>query len=101
MSETPIASGTIRLRTDRISFVEVDGRQLILDSRRSVYYAVNETGLHLWSALRKGTTEAELRRMLIEDHGAGEAEASADIVKFLKQLDDHGLLTRSPLPIIS
>jgi hypothetical protein len=39
--------------------------------------------------------------MLIEDHGAGEAEASADIVKFLKQLDDHGLLTRSPLPLIS
>ena len=101
MSDTPNPSGTIRLRTDRISFVEVDGRQLILDSRRSVYYAVNETGLHLWSALRTGTTEAELRRMLIEDHGAGEAEASADIVKFLKQLDDHGLLTRSPLPLIS
>jgi Coenzyme PQQ synthesis protein D (PqqD) len=101
MSDTPDPSGTIRLRTDRISFVEVDGRQLILDSRRSVYYAVNATGLHLWSALRKGTTEAELRRMLIEDHGADEGEAGADIAKFLKQLDDHGLLTRSPLPLMS
>jgi hypothetical protein len=101
MSDTPTAPGTIRLRTDRISFVEVNGRQLILDSRRSVYYAVNETGLHLWSALRKGTTETELRRMLIEDHGAGEAEASTDIAKFLKQLDDHGLLTRTPAPLTS
>src|SRR5450432_3569478 len=101
MSDTPNPSGTIRLRTDRISFVEVDGRQLILDSRRSVYYAVNETGMHLWSALRKGTSEAELRRMLIEDHAAGVEEAAVDITKFLKQLDDHGLLTRSPVPLIT
>jgi hypothetical protein len=101
MSDTPTEFETIRLRTDRISFVEVDGRQLILDARRSVYYAVNETALHLWSALRKGATEAELRRMLIDDHGAGEEEAAIDIAKFLKQLDDHGLLVRSPAPLTS
>jgi hypothetical protein len=100
MSESHDPPGTIRL-TDRISFVEIEGRQFLLDSRRSTYYAVNETGMQLWSALRKGATEAELRRMLIEELGGPEESASSDIARFLKQLDDHGLLIRSPAPLTS
>lgn len=100
MSAIPAAPGTIRLRTDRIEFVEVGGRQAILDSRRSVYYAVNETGLQLWSALRIGATEADLRRMLINAHGVSDETAANDIAAFLDQLQQHGLLNRSTAPLI-
>jgi hypothetical protein len=97
----PPTPGTIRLRTDRIEFVEVEGRQVVLDSRRSIYFAVNETGMQLWSALRKGTTEAELRRMLVDAHGVSEAIAAVDIAAFLAQLEEHGLLNRVTTPLIS
>jgi hypothetical protein len=100
MTDIPAMPGTIRLRTDRIDFVEVEGRQVILDSRRSVYYSVNETGLQLWSALRTDTTETELRRILIEAHGVSEETAAKDIAAFLNQLEQHGLLTRTPAPVI-
>jgi len=86
---------TIRLRTDRISFVEVDGKQVILDTRHSVYYAVNETGGQLWLALRTGATEADLRRILMEAHGVTEETATLDIAAFLHQLEEHGLIVRS------
>jgi hypothetical protein len=100
MTDIPAMPGTIRLRTDRIEFVEVEGRQVILDSRRSVYYSVNETGLQLWSALRTDTTETELRRILIEAHGVSEETAARDIAAFLNQLEQHGLLSRAPAHVI-
>jgi DeoR/GlpR family transcriptional regulator of sugar metabolism len=50
--------------------------------------------------LRTDTTETELRRMLIEAHGVSEETAARDIAAFLNQLEQHGLLTRAPAPVI-
>lgn len=82
----------MRLRDDRVEFVDVEGEVVVLDTAKSLYYSVNETGVKLWLALRDGTTEQALRRLLVEENGISEDKAAADVTAFLGELDAAGLL---------
>lgn len=82
----------MRLRDDRVEFVDVEGEVVVLDTAKSLYYSVNETGVKLWLALRDGTTEHALRRLLVEENGISEDKAAADVTAFLGELDAAGLL---------
>jgi hypothetical protein len=92
MSEFENAGAPVQLRSDRVEFVDVGGEVVVLDAVQLLYYSVNESGAHLWAALRAGATPAELRRVLIENHGVSEDQAAADVAAFLEQLDSAGLL---------
>jgi hypothetical protein len=85
----------LKLRTERLEFVQVDGEVVVLDSRRSLYYSVNETGGRLWTALRAGTTQTDLVRLLVEHHGVDANRARADVAAFVAQLAEAGLLDRT------
>jgi hypothetical protein len=82
----------VRLRDERIEFVNVEGEVVALDTAESLYYSVNETGVKLWIALRDGTTEQALQRLLVEEHGISEEKAAADVTAFLGELAAAGLL---------
>lgn len=85
----------VRLRADGVEFVDVEGEVAVLDAVQLLYYSVNDSGVYLWPALRDGTTEDGLRRMLVDEHGLSEEKAAADVNAFLQQLDKVGLLDRS------
>jgi hypothetical protein len=85
----------IKLRRERLEFVQVDGEVVVLDSRDSLYYSVNGSGGELWSALRAGTTESDLAQLLIDRHGIEAIRARADVTAFVTQLTEAGLLERS------
>lgn len=53
---------------------------------------LNDTGLKLWEALRRGTDEAELIKLLCERYEVDEARARADVTAFLARLRDAGVL---------
>lgn len=92
MSEPAQGEETLRLRVERLEFVDVEGELVVLDTRRSLYYSVNESGGRLWAALRAGTNRSELRQILMDTHGLSEEKATADLTTFLEQLDSAGLL---------
>jgi chromosome segregation ATPase len=94
MSDSPTGERLLKLHTERLEFVNVDGEVVVLDKRRSMYYGVNETGGRLWSALREGATEAELLQILVDEHDVTQEQAAADLAAFVQQLDDAGLLER-------
>jgi hypothetical protein len=85
----------LKLRRERLEFVQVDGEVVVLDSRESLYYSVNESGGELWTALRAGTTESDLAQLLIEHHGIDAIRARADVTAFVTQLTEAGLLDRT------
>jgi hypothetical protein len=89
-------SPRLQLRADGLECMEVDGEVVLVDTNRSVYYAVNATGGSLWTPLRAGTTEVELRRVLVDERGVSEERAAADVAAFLAQLTAAGLLDRAP-----
>jgi len=85
-------SGQIRLRSDDLSWREVEGEAIILDLSTQSYLSLNGTALTLWRALERGATTQELSARLVEDHGATPDEADRDAAAFVDSLRERGLL---------
>lgn len=52
---------------------------------------LNETGYFLWQKLAAGTDKDSLLKDMLGEYDVDEAVASADIDRFIKQLEDAGL----------
>jgi len=87
----------VRLRSDRLHWLQADGEVVALDETSLVYLNANPTGALLWATLAKGTTRDELVRTLLADYEIDEATAGIDVDSFLAELDSHGLLEHGPL----
>ena len=84
----------LRLRGDRLHWLESDGEVVALDEESLVYLNANPTGSVLWQALARGTTRDELVRALLAEFDVDETTATNDVDRFLADLDARGLLER-------
>jgi Coenzyme PQQ synthesis protein D (PqqD) len=85
----------LRLRESDLHWREIDGEIVALEARGSTYVAANGAGTLLWRALSDGTTREALVDELVRAYGIEREQASADTDRFLAQLDEQGLLSRS------
>lgn len=85
---------TIRLRADRLHWLESDGEVVALDEAALVYLNANPSGTVLWQALADGTTREALVQRLLAEFDVGEAAAREDVDRFVTELDARGLLER-------
>ena len=76
-----------------ISWQDVDGEVVILDSRGRKYYTVNESAVPLWLLLTGGTTRDEMVDLLTTTHGLERGRVEQDVDVFLDQLRTKRLLT--------
>ena len=76
-----------------ISWQDVDGEVVILDSRGLKYYTVNESAVPLWRLLTGGTTRDEMVDLLTTTHGLERSRVEQDVDVFLDQLRVQRLLT--------
>lgn len=53
---------------------------------------VNETGSFLFNLLKNNVTEEELVKSLISEYDVSENIAKQDVAKFLKKLEDAGVI---------
>jgi coenzyme PQQ synthesis protein D (PqqD) len=82
----------LRLRPDALSWREVDGELVAIDTLTSTYLGANPTGLLLWEALAAGATRDDLASRLVETYGIDRERAEADVDRFLEALRTRGLL---------
>lgn len=82
----------LRLRADRLQWLETEGEVVALDEHALVYLNTNPTGAVLWRALAEGTTRDELMRTLLDSFDVESATAEQDLDRFLADLDSRGLL---------
>lgn len=82
----------LRLRSDRLHWLESDGEVVALDEQSLLYLNANPTGALLWKALVAGTTRADLVRSLVAEFEVDEATAAQDVDRFLADLEARGLL---------
>jgi hypothetical protein len=87
-----MAETLFRLRADDLTWRAVDGEIMILDARGWSYLSVNRTGERLWLRIADGATRADLEAELVDAHGLDPVRAREDVVQFLSQLREHGLL---------
>lgn len=82
----------MKLRSDDITWREIDGDLVILDLRSSTYLTTNASGAFLMKELTEDRTQAELVRTLVDAFDLSPVQAEADVQSFLESLDEGGLL---------
>lgn len=82
----------LRLRADRLQWLEADEEVVALDERSLIYLNANPSGALLWRALAAGTTRDELVRKLFDTFDVDQPTAGRDVDRFLAELEARGLL---------
>lgn len=82
----------MQLRNEGVSWREIDGELVILDTVRSVYLTTNAAGTHLAKLLTAERSLDELADGLQEKYGIDRASAVADAEAFVAELRAKDLL---------
>lgn len=84
----------LRLRADRLQWLDAEGEIVALDEAALVYLAANGSGALLWKELARGTTRQALVARLAEAFSLDPEVAAVDTDRFLADLEQRGLLER-------
>jgi hypothetical protein len=82
----------MKLRTDGLSWREIEGETVVLDLRSSTYFRANRTGTFLLQALTEECDRSQLVERLAAAYALGPDLAERDVDAFLAVLDGRGLL---------
>lgn len=82
----------MQLRTEDITWQEIDGELVILDTARSVYLTTNVAGAQLAKLLTEERSLDDLTDALVSEYGIERETAQADVEVFVAELRDKGLL---------
>ncbi|MCM3660790.1 PqqD family protein [Georgenia satyanarayanai] len=82
----------MQLRSEGITWQEIDDELVILDTARSVYLTTNVAGAHLAKLLTEERSVAELADALVAEYGIDRSTAVADASAFAADLAAKGLL---------
>ncbi|MFI0793943.1 PqqD family protein [Micromonospora rubida] len=81
-----------RVRGDRVAWRAAGDETVLLDTRQSVYFALDRWAALLWPHLLAGATAAELTEVLVGQAPIGRERATADVSAFLADLTAADLL---------
>ena len=85
-------SRALRLRPGTVEWRRLEDEVVAVDTRNSVYMAVNRSGAVLWPMLLDGATRDELISRLSAAYDLQRAEAERDVDAFVQALEDQDLL---------
>ena len=83
---------TLRLRTDDLTWQELDGEIVVLDLRSSKYFVINGSGTHLWERLATDASTEDLANELATTYAVSSATAREHAAEFVRDLRHKGLL---------
>lgn len=89
-----LIGGTLRLRSDRFPWMQIEDEIVALDTTTSQYLSANPSAALLWHALVAGATRDDLVGSLVYRYAIDAATAGADVDRFLEALDRRGLIER-------
>lgn len=75
----------VRLR-EGLSIVEVDDGKVVLDTRRGVYWHLNQSAIAMIEELESGRPFDDLINQIVRETGAQESLARTDHLALLKEL---------------
>lgn len=82
----------MRIRTENVTWQEIDGELVILDLQKSTYLTTNAAGAVLAKHLTEDRTLDDLVTLLTSTFGIDSDTASRDAKAFLQQLETKDLL---------
>jgi hypothetical protein len=86
-------SSKLRVRSNDLSWRELDGAVVILDLAASRYLSITGTGAFLWRLLAEGSTVDLLVTAVLEEFDVDAMTARSDVTGFVEDLVGRGLVT--------
>jgi Coenzyme PQQ synthesis protein D (PqqD) len=83
----------MRLRTEGLSWRELDGETILLDLHSSMYLRANRTGTVILKALLEDCTREALLDRVAETYGMESGDVAVDVDAFVAELQGRGLLS--------
>ena len=87
-----MAAESLKLRSGRLEWRELEGEIVALDVGSSNYIAIQGSGVALWPLLVEGADRDRLVRELVERFGVSEEDAGRDVDAFLDDMRAQDLL---------
>jgi hypothetical protein len=82
------------LRNDTLATGEVDGEMVALDINRGQCFGMDSVGSELWALAGEPIAVGEIADSLAGRYDVGRDECLADILPFVSELIEEGLLSR-------
>lgn len=79
-----------------VVFRELEGEAVVLNLDTGIYFGLNATGLRMWQLIEQHRTLDRVLALLEREFDAPAAELEADLLAWVSQLEDQGLLRREP-----
>lgn len=83
---------TILKRKSGLMTANMNGSAVMMDIATGKYYNLGETGGHIWELLEQPTSLSDLLNALTAEYDVSPEQCKADVLAFLQQLADRGLL---------
>lgn len=82
----------MQIRTDGVTWQEIDGELVLLDLERSVYLTTNASGALLTKLLVEERSLDDLADALVTEFAIDRSDAVRDAQAFVDELTEHKLL---------
>ena len=87
-----LESATRLKQSDRQVSCNLNEEVAILNLDKAVYFGLAGVGAHIWQSLEQPRSVQEICKSITDNFEVSSAECQADVLKFLNQLQDVGLL---------
>jgi hypothetical protein len=89
----PIEPGSIVCRTDKILFADIDEEVVMMDIEQGTYFGMDEIASQIWNLIEEPIRVSDLCSALHESYEVSPDECLRDVLEFLDQLNEQGLLS--------
>jgi hypothetical protein len=86
-----INGSLIKRATDQIA-CDMDGELVLLDLNTGTYYGLDVLGARIWSLIGQPASVVSIRDAIVADYDVDDATCEKDILLFLKQMQEAGLI---------
>jgi hypothetical protein len=79
-----------------VVFRELEAEAVLLNLDTGIYFGLNATGVRMWQLIVEHRTLDRVLAALEREFDAPAAQLEADLLTWVSQLEDQGLLRREP-----
>lgn len=79
-------------RSDDLAFRVIQGEAIILTAKDRVIHTLNEVGTRIWELIDTGIKVGDLIAKICEEYEVDERQAERDVLEFLGELKEKGII---------
>lgn len=81
-------------RVDDVMSAEVDNEMVMMRLESNGYFGLDDIGRRIWELLGEPRPVADICAELRAEYEVGEEECERDVLRYLRELNEHGLLQK-------